>query len=245
MHSLSEFDWKDRATFHQFAAQGIGIGDVAVMGNRGSAHGKLAKERLHVADDRGFAAGGGIAHMADGERAGQGFHQRLLGEIVAHIAEAAGGVEAVVWVVGDDAARLLPAMLQGVQAEGHEIRRIGHADDAEDAALLSQFVVVEGVCGGHLIGQGAAPCRQRIWCVTLHRPKRRECHDSMTGLQGLGAGDAGSCLWGHDGRSKPRQYDARRHQKTGQDADRRDVPHRQAERAEMIEQEGRHDLTED
>ena len=41
---------KDRAAFDQLAAQAVGIGDVAVMGNRGPAHGELAKERLHVAD---------------------------------------------------------------------------------------------------------------------------------------------------------------------------------------------------
>ena len=48
-------------------------------------------------------------------------------------------------VVGDDAARLLAAVLQRVQAERDEIRGIGHADHAEDAAFLAQLVVVGGV----------------------------------------------------------------------------------------------------
>ena len=49
MHSQSDEDWKDRAAFDQFAAQGVGVGDVAVVRNRRTAHGEFAKERLHVA----------------------------------------------------------------------------------------------------------------------------------------------------------------------------------------------------
>jgi hypothetical protein len=80
-------------------------------------------------------------------RARQRLHHLLRGEVVAHVAEAAGGVEALLGVMGDDAARLLPAMLQRVQAEGHEIRRIHHADHAEDAAFLAQLVVIDRRCG--------------------------------------------------------------------------------------------------
>jgi hypothetical protein len=87
------------------------------------------------------------------------------GEVVAHVAEAAGRVEALLGVVGDDAARLLPAVLERVEAERHEARRLGHADHAEDAALLVQRVVarvrapgveVEGVGWGqvaHAVGR--------------------------------------------------------------------------------------------
>ena len=83
--------------------------------------------------------------MADGQFTGQCVHHIGLGEIVAHITKAAGRVETAFGVIADDAARLLPAMLQGVQAEGHEIRRVGHADHAENAALLLQLVIIEGV----------------------------------------------------------------------------------------------------
>ncbi len=48
-------------------------------------------------------------------------------------------------VVADDPTRLLPAVLQCVQAKRHEVRCIGHADDAENPALLLQLVVIEGV----------------------------------------------------------------------------------------------------
>src|SRR6056297_539602 len=75
----------------------------------------------------------------------QRLHQGLAGEIVAHVAEAAGGVEAQFGVVGDDAAGLLPAMLERMQPERHETGRVRHAGHAEDAALLPELVVVERI----------------------------------------------------------------------------------------------------
>ena len=79
------------------------------------------------------------------------------GEVVADVAEAAGGGEALLRVVGDDAGGLLAAVLQRVQAEGDEVRGVLHADDAEDAALLAQLVVVEGMRGqGHGLRLGVA-----------------------------------------------------------------------------------------
>ena len=63
------------------------------------------------------------------------------GEVVADEAEAALGVEALA-VEGDDAGRLLAAMLQGVQAERGEGGGVGVAEDAEHAAFLAQAVAV-------------------------------------------------------------------------------------------------------
>jgi hypothetical protein len=80
--------------------------------------------------------------MADADLARQRLHDLLAGEIVAHEAEAAGGVEAVGGIMGDDAAGLLPAMLQRVQAQRHETGRIRHAGHAEDAAFLAELVVI-------------------------------------------------------------------------------------------------------
>ena len=92
------------------------------MGNGGAAHGKFTEKRLHIADGRGpFGPRGGIAHMPDGQRTGQGVHHLGLGEIVAHIAKAAGRVEAGCGFISHNPARLLAAMLQGVQAKGHEV----------------------------------------------------------------------------------------------------------------------------
>ena len=46
-------------------------------------------------------------------------------------------------VEGDDPGRLLAAMLQGVQPQRHDRRRVRMAEDAEDAAFLAQAVFVE------------------------------------------------------------------------------------------------------
>ncbi len=91
--------------------------------------------------------------MADRQVSWQRVHHIGLGEVVAHIAEAAGRIEAVVGVVADDAARLLSPVLKRMQAEGHEGRSIRDADHTEDAAFLLQLVVIEGVRkeGGHAV----------------------------------------------------------------------------------------------
>ena len=146
---------EDRAAFDQLAAQRVGIGQVAVMGDRAAAHRELAEEGLDVADHRTFGAGGGVTNMADGDIARQRFHQARLGEVVADIAETVGRVEAGGGVMGDDAARFLTAVLEGVKTEGHEIRGVGNADNTEDAAFFLELVVVERVGVVGLLGGGA------------------------------------------------------------------------------------------
>ena len=58
------------------------------------------------------------------------------------MAHAAMGVELLA-VIGDDAGRLLAAMLQGMQAERGQRRGLGMAENAEHAAFLMQVVVIE------------------------------------------------------------------------------------------------------
>lgn len=48
-------------------------------------------------------------------------------------------------VVGDDAARLLPAMLQSVQAKRDEVCRIGNPDHTKDATFFAKLVVVRRI----------------------------------------------------------------------------------------------------
>ena len=109
--------------------------------------------------------------MADPNLARQGIHHRLVGEVVAHIAEAACGIETVIGGVGDDATGLLTAMLKGMQPEGHEVGGVSDANHAENAAFLLQLVVVEGVRGGHMWGHdGGLRIQLRaagsLYCVT-------------------------------------------------------------------------------
>jgi hypothetical protein len=59
-------------------------------------------------------------------------------------------------IVGHDTAGFLSAVLQGVQAKGHEARCGSDADDAEHSAFLPQLVIVEWMGGRHVIRHGGA-----------------------------------------------------------------------------------------
>ena len=56
---------EDRALAHQFVAQRMRVGEIAVMRDGDAAAREIGEHRLDVAGDG--AAGGRIAHMADGE----------------------------------------------------------------------------------------------------------------------------------------------------------------------------------
>jgi hypothetical protein len=73
-------------------------------------------------------------------------------------------------VEAGEAGGLLAAMLQGVQTQRDEIRRIVGTPDTEDAALFAQLVVIERIGRQHVPGPTAgftkssykaeaAPCR--------------------------------------------------------------------------------------
>ena len=95
--------------------------------------------------------------MTNGHGTRKGLHQRLLGEIIAHIAKAAGVVEPLFRAVADNAASFLSAVLQCVQTKGDEVCSVLDANDTENPALLFQFVIIKRVGGWHVLGQGAAP----------------------------------------------------------------------------------------
>jgi hypothetical protein len=123
------------AAANEGAAEGVGIGEVAVMGDGETAALELGEQRLHVAQDG--LAGRGIADMTDGHVSGQAVDHLAPRERVADQAEPALGMEPLA-VEGDDAGGFLAAVLQGVQAERGDGRRIGMAEDAEDAAFLAE-----------------------------------------------------------------------------------------------------------
>ena len=76
MHSVSEPDWKIEPRPISSSRKREGVGQVAVVGDGAAAHGELGEERLHVADlGRALGAGGRVAHVPDGEAAGQRLHQ--------------------------------------------------------------------------------------------------------------------------------------------------------------------------
>ena len=133
---------------HQCPAQDVRIGEVAVVRHREAAKLEIGVEWLHVAEDR--AAGRGVAVMADRTDAGQrGDHPRIA-EVVADQAKAAMRMK-VAAIEGDDAGRLLAAMLQRVQAECRDGGGIRDVPDAEDTALLVELVVVGRRSHGHAV----------------------------------------------------------------------------------------------
>ena len=80
--------------------------------------------------------------MADGDVALQAVDDALGVEVVADQAHAAFGMKLLA-VEGDDAAGFLAAMLERMQAERGQGRRVGVAQDAEDTAFLVEAVVVD------------------------------------------------------------------------------------------------------
>ena len=110
------------------------------MGDREAAAVELREEGLDITQNR--LARGRVAGMADGGEAFQALDGGPVGEVVAHEAQPALGVEDRT-VVGDDARRLLAAMLQGMEAEGRDGGRFRVPVDAEDAAFFAQGIAVE------------------------------------------------------------------------------------------------------
>ena len=78
--------------------------------------------------------------------------------IFAHLAEAAMSVELHA-VVRHDAGRFLAAVLEGVEAERGVGGCLGMSEDPEDAALLLEVIVVEGMGGQRLHRRSPLPVR--------------------------------------------------------------------------------------
>ena len=93
---------------------------------------EVGEHRLDVAQHVG--AGGRIAGVADRAGARQALGQIGARKRLGHVTHVALGVEALA-IEGGDAAGLLAAMLQGVQAQRGDLRGAGCIEDAEDAAF--------------------------------------------------------------------------------------------------------------
>ena len=116
------------------------------MGDREAAVGKLGEQGLDVAQ-RGLA-GGRIADMADRGAPGELADDVVAVEIAGDMAHRAVGMEMLAVEAGDPG-RFLAAMLERVEAERDEARGIVGAPDAENAAFLAQFVVIERIGRQH------------------------------------------------------------------------------------------------
>ena len=137
---------EDAAAPDQLAAQLDGVRDVAVVRDREAARGELGVQRLDIPERR--LASRRIAVVADGDVARQRANDLLAVEIARDMPHRAVGMEGAA-VEGGDPRRLLAAVLQRVQAERDQRGGTVIAVDADNAALLVQFVVIEWVGGEH------------------------------------------------------------------------------------------------
>ena len=109
------------------------------MRDREAAEREIGIKRLDITQDS--IAGRGIPVMPDGDLPRQLVHHPAVAEIVTDQPEPPVGVKAAI-VEADNAGRFLTAVLQGVQAQRGDRRRVRHIPDPEDAAFLVQRVFV-------------------------------------------------------------------------------------------------------
>jgi hypothetical protein len=136
---------EDRALVLERDAQLAGVDEVAVVRERDVPAAGPREHRLRVLERRG--ARGAVARVADGDRAGEALELRRR-EALADEPHALDRVRLAGVAHGGDAGGLLPAVLEGVEAELVEARRVGMPVDAEDAAHL-----LDGAGGGAALGR--------------------------------------------------------------------------------------------
>ncbi|CAI8427757.1 MAG: Uncharacterised protein [Rhodospirillaceae bacterium] len=98
--------------FEQLGAQGFGVGQGAIVGQRHRAETGVQRQRLDVLQPR--PAHGRIAHVADSAVAVEVKATRVGGEVVGDQPGGLVGLE-LAFVQGDDAGAFLPPVLLGVQ----------------------------------------------------------------------------------------------------------------------------------
>ena len=127
---------KNRAVAYELIAQLARVDEVAVVRDGDLPVRAIDQDRLGVLQPA-FASCR-VSRVTDRDVAGQRV-QRALVERIGHVAHRARYPDQGA-VGGRDAGALLTAMLQRVEAEVGEVRRLGMAEDPEDAALVLELV---------------------------------------------------------------------------------------------------------
>ena len=122
---------EQRALGHQVGAQLDGIGEVAVVRERQRTFAVPGEHGLRVREHR--RSSGGVAGVTDGDVPRQVGHDALA-ENVGDEPHTAMGSGHPFRVHRYDPGGLLPSMLQAVEAEVGDSRRVGDAGDTDDAA---------------------------------------------------------------------------------------------------------------
>src|SRR5450432_3268232 len=121
---------EDRALGLEALAQLAGVDEVAVVAERDRPARVVDGDGLRVL--LGRVTGRRVAHVTDGRRPGQ-VREAIGREDVVDVPHLAH-VAQVVAIRRDDAGRFLAAMLQGIQPEVREVRRLRMSVDSDDAA---------------------------------------------------------------------------------------------------------------
>ena len=136
---------EDGALAHELVAQLVRVHQVAVVGDRDLPVRALDQERLRVREPA--LTRRRIAHVADRHRAGH-LRQHRRVEHVGDVAHRLGDADQVP-VRRGNAGALLPAVLHRVEPEVGEVRGLGVAVDAEDAAFVVELVQHRGSADGY------------------------------------------------------------------------------------------------
>jgi hypothetical protein len=140
---------EDRAATIERPPQLHRVRQIAVLGDGEAAVVQFREEGLGVADAR--TAGCRIAHVPDRGRARKHGDDVVAVEIAGDVAHRLVGMEMLA-VEAADSSRFLAAVLQRVEPQCDEARRMVGTPDSENAALLAQLVVIERIGRQHVPG---------------------------------------------------------------------------------------------
>ena len=159
---------KNGALRFEFGAEQVRVHEVAIVPDGDLAARAVHHERLRIRDRA--AAGGRVAHMADGTRALQPHEIAPLEDLrhEAHVhmpRKLRAGFPG-----GDDARALLTAVLEGEETVVGQLRRVWVTEHGEDAALVFRFVVVHARQAAEIRGiADAVKRRTKFWKKRITR----------------------------------------------------------------------------
>ena len=160
MTSVSLLVWKIEPAAHELVAQLARVDQIAVVARRQSARARSRSgtaARSRACSRRRSSSGHGRSRDGRGSSSSvSSLKASATWPIAADDAHALA-------VGGDDAGALLSAVLQRVEAEVGEVGRFGMAEDAEDAALVFEFVHASGRWARSAVARSRAstPCARR------------------------------------------------------------------------------------
>src|SRR6185503_8162338 len=127
---------EDRSLLDELVAQLASVDDVAVVAEGDLPVRAVDQDRLRV--EQLALAGGRVPDVADRQRPGEPGERGAV-EDVGDVAHLAGDPDLLAVRRGNPGA-LLPAVLQRVQPQVGHVGRLGVTEDAEDAALVLEFI---------------------------------------------------------------------------------------------------------